>query len=146
MGRSARIVVTVGVLAALVSPVVLDADGIPLSTYPMYSRARPATSTIYTAQLVRDGERLALSFETIGASDDPLVVAGELRAAVGAGRADVRCAEIADRAAGRIAHGGGAQPDDRIEVVSERHDTVAFVEGGESLLERTVHASCEVVP
>ncbi len=31
-----------------------------------------------------------------------------------------------------------------IEVATERHDVVARVEGGESLLERTVHASCEV--
>jgi hypothetical protein len=140
MGRSARAAVTLAVLAALVSPVVLDADGLPLSTYPMYSRARPDESTIYTAQRVVDGERTSLGFEVIGASDDPLVVAGELRSAVGAGRADDRCAEIADRAA----EAGLAEPGDRIEVVSERHDTVTFVSGGPSLVERIVRAECEV--
>jgi len=31
-----------------------------------------------------------------------------------------------------------------IEVATERHDVVAQVEGESSLLERTVHASCEV--
>jgi hypothetical protein len=31
-----------------------------------------------------------------------------------------------------------------IEIVTERHDVVAQVEGSPSLLERTVHASCAV--
>jgi hypothetical protein len=140
MGRSVRAAVTVAVLAALVSPVVLDADGLPLSTYPMYSRARPDESTIYTAQRVVDGERTSLGFEVIGGSDDPLVVAGELRNAVGEGRADDRCGEIAARAV----EAGLADPGDRIEVVSERHETVTFVVGGDSLVERVVHADCEV--
>jgi hypothetical protein len=33
-----------------------------------------------------------------------------------------------------------------IDVVTERHDVVARAEGSSSLLDRTVHASCPVVP
>ena len=35
---------------------------------------------------------------------------------------------------------------DHVEVVTERHDTVVRLEGGESLLRRTVHARCAVEP
>ena len=52
MGRRARILITAGVVGALVAPVVLDRDGFPLSTYPMYSRARGDAVTFATAQAV----------------------------------------------------------------------------------------------
>ena len=75
----------------------------------------------------------------IGASDDPLIVAGELRTAIAQGRADDRCRAIADRASTSLV----ADLDlVRIEVVMERHDVVAQVAGEPSLLERTVHAAC----
>ena len=58
-------------------------------------------------------------------------------------RADARCIEIADRAAG-----WAGLPDDAvaIEVVTERHDVVAQVSGAASLLDRTVYARCEIEP
>jgi hypothetical protein len=79
--------------------------------------------------------------EVIGASDDPLIVAGELRSAIRNDAADERCVEIA----GRAARWAGL-PDDAvvIEVVTERHDVVDRARGEPSLLDRTVHASCEV--
>jgi hypothetical protein len=44
------------------------------------------------------------------------------------------------------ARGWAGLPDDAvaIEVVTERHDVVARVSGAASLLERTVHARCEI--
>jgi hypothetical protein len=142
VGRRARIVITACVVGALLAPVALDRDGFPLSTYPMYSRARGDAVTFATVQAVgADGTTASLSLGIVGDSDDPLVVAGELRAAISDGRAGQRCEEIAARVAGW----GGLPPGDiRIEVVTERHDVVAHVEGEPSLLERTVHASCEV--
>ncbi len=142
MGRRARILITAAVVGALVAPVVADRDGFPLSTYPMYSRARGDVVTFATARAVDvDGNASTLSLSVIGDSDDPLIVAGELRDAIRDGRADVRCDGIAQRAAAR-----GGLPDTiaRIEVVTERHDVVAQVEGDASLVDRTVHASCEV--
>jgi hypothetical protein len=135
-------VITAGVVAALVAPVVLDADGFPLSTYPMYSSARGAEVTFATAQAVdADGTTSTLSLGVIGDSDDPLVVAGELRDAIRDGRAPARCSDIAERAADWDGLPAGTTA---IEVVTERHDVVVQVEGGDSLVERTVHARCEV--
>ena len=101
MGRRARILITAGVVGALVAPVVFDRDGFPFSTYPMYSRVRPDVLTFATAQAVdADGTATTLTLGIIGDSDDPLIVAGELRDAIRNGRADQRCDEIASRAAG----------------------------------------------
>jgi hypothetical protein len=144
VGRRARILITAGVVGALVAPVLLDRDGFPLSTYPMYSRARGDAVTFATAQAVdASGMVATLTLAVIGDSDDPLIVAGELRDAIRDGRAQQRCLEIARRAA---AWDGLPQDAVTIDVVTERHDVVARVEGAPSLLDRTVHASCAVRP
>jgi hypothetical protein len=108
----------------------------------MYARARGVEVTFATARATTDdGEMSTLSLEVIGDSDDPLIVAGELRDAIRDGRAAQRCDEIARRAS---AWSGLPADGARIEVVTERHDVVVQVEGGDSLLDRRVHASCEV--
>jgi hypothetical protein len=135
-------VVTALILGALVAPVALDRDGFPLSTYPMYSRTRGDALTFATAQAVdAAGATSTLTLAVIGDSDDPLIVAGELRDAIRDGRAVQRCEEIATRAArwGDLPAGSVG-----VEVVTERHDVVARVEGEASVIERTVHASCEL--
>ena len=138
MRRAVRSMSVVGLLAVLAAPVVFDRDSFPLSTYPMYARTRSAEVSFVTAQGVRDDEIIPLSLEVIGRSDDPLVVAGELRAAIRRDEADDRCRQIADRVDDvRLDH---------VEVVTERHDTVVRLEGGDSLLRRTVHARCAVEP
>ena len=125
------------VLAALVAPVVVNRDSFPLSTYPMYARNRSTEVSFVTAQGVRaDDELTTLSLGTIGDSDDPLVVAGELRAAIRRDEADDRCRTIADRIDDTTI--------EYVEVVTERHDTVVRLEGGDSLIGRSVHARCAV--
>ncbi len=142
MGRRSRILITAGVVGALVAPVLLDRDGFPLSTYPMYSRARGDAVTFATAQAVDDaGAVTTLTLAVIGDSDDPLIVAGELRDAIRDGRAQQRCEEIAQRAA---AWEGLPPNTASIDVVTERHDVVAQVQGESSVLDRTVHATCSV--
>jgi hypothetical protein len=142
VGRRTRILITGGVVAALAAPVALDRDSFPLSTYPMYSRTRGDAVTFATAQAVdADGTASTLSLGIIGDSDDPLIVAGELRDAIRSGAAAERCGEIAARGEGWDGLPSGLVT---IEVVTERRDVVAHVEGAPSLLERTVHASCEV--
>jgi predicted regulator of Ras-like GTPase activity (Roadblock/LC7/MglB family) len=130
------------VVTLMMLPVVLDRDSFPVSTYPMYSRARPAEVTIPSAiGFDEAGDEHRLTLGVIGASDDPLIVAGELRTAIAQGRADARCAAIAERAGRGLADEFGLV---RIEVVMERHDVVAQVTGEPSLLARTVHADCAV--
>ena len=137
MRRGVRSLTVVGVLAALVAPVVGNRDSFPLSTYPMYARNRSTEVSFVTAQGVRADDELAtLSLGTIGNSDDPLVVAGELRAAIRRDEADDRCRTIADRIDDATI--------EYVEVVTERHDTVVRLEGGDSLIRRSVHARCEV--
>ncbi len=141
MTRRWRIVLTSSILVALFAPVALDRDGIPLSTYPMYARSRGRSVDLVTANGIdRSGERHRLGLEIVGGSDDPLIVAGELRSAIAGGSAPRRCSQISRRAAQRA--------DDVVivvvEVVTERHDTVERTAGRPSLLERTVHAQCEV--
>jgi hypothetical protein len=142
MHRRGRIVVTAAVIGALAAPVALDRDDFPLSTYPMYSRTRGEEVTFATAQAVlADGQTAVLSLSVIGRSDDPLIVAGELRAAIRAGEADGRCAAIA----GRAAVWDGLPPSAvAVEVVTERHDVVARASDEPSLVERTVHARCGI--
>lgn len=133
---------TGAVVAALFLPVALDRDGLPLSTYPMYSSARPAEVTLVTAYgLDAVGERSTLSLGVIGNSDDPLVVAGELRSAVRGGRAEDRCDEIAGRAA---VSGSVSEAVVEVEIVSERYDVVDRVDSSAPPIERTIHATCRV--
>lgn len=122
-------------------PVALDRDGLPLSTYPMYSSARPDEVTLVTAYGIgSDGRRGTLTLDAIGRSDDPLVVAGELRAAVRAGRADGACREIAARVQRDRRFSAVAE----IEVVGERYDVVTQVVDDAGPIERDIHATCVV--
>jgi len=141
MNRRGRTLVTIAAAGLLVAPVVLDTDSFPLSTYPMYSRVRGAEVAFATARGVDRSDRTHhLSLGVIGASDDPLIVAGELRAAIAAGRAGDRCGEIA----GRVSRSGDESELRAIEIVTELHDVVRLATGAESLIERTVHARCRL--
>lgn len=136
--RARRAVVTAGVVGLLTLPVVADRDDFPLSTYPMYSRTRTSEVSFVTANGIdADGERSRLGLEVIGASDDPLVVAGELRADLRSGRQDDRCRAILARLP------ADAVSIVAVEVVTERHDTVEHTAGRSSLIDRTVHALCD---
>lgn len=132
----------------MMAPVVLDRDDFPLSTYPMYSGARLREQSLVTAVGVDDaGDRSRLSLGLIGASDDPLIVAAELRSAIADGRADEQCEAIAARLSHAGASGEGGPPPRStvaVEVVTERVDVVAEVLGEPSVLDRTVHARCDV--
>ncbi len=136
--RAVRGSILVAVVGLLLIPVIVDSDDFPLSTYPMYATARSNDVAFATAWgRGVNGERLELGLGVIGSSDDPLIVAGELRASIRAGAAEDRCQEIARRAS--------SEPSIIwIEVTTERHDVVAHARGEASLIERTVHASCAV--
>ena len=129
--------ITAAAAGLMVAPVLLDRDSHPLSTYPMYSSARGREVTIPSALgLTGEGAEQRLSLHEIGASSDPLIVAGELRAAIADGRAPQRCAEIAARV---------EDPSiEAVAVVMARHDVVARVEDEPSLIARRVHATCTV--
>ena len=135
-GRVWRRWVTALALVAVVSPVLRDRDSFPLSTYPMYASARSEVVSFSTVVAYdAGGQPVRLSLRTIARPDDALIGQARVRASIAEGTADVRCAEVA-----------GSAPDAaaRVEVVTERHDVVALASGDESLVDREVHASCEV--
>ncbi len=134
---------TVLVVVALLVPVAVDHDSFPLSTYPMYASARPPRVELPTAVGVdAGGGTHRLSLALIGASDDPLIVAGELREAIGRGHAEQRCEEIARRLVDAGATAKDGEPLVVVEVVTERRDVVASVRDQDSLLGRSVEARC----
>ena len=123
-------------LAAVVSPAVVDRDGFPLSTYPMYADRGSRVDILATAVGVdAAGVAHRLSLEIVASTDDPLIAESALDDAIRTGRAEVVCEQIASRAPGGLR---------RIEVVEERYDLVARARHKASLLGRRLHASCAV--
>ena len=134
--RRLRLAALVVGVVVLISPVLRGRDGFPLSTYPVYSSVRPDVATFATAHGERaDGSMRRLSMDAIARTDDPLIAASRLSDAVGAGRADAVCAEIAARAPGDVV---------TVVVVRERHDIVAAARGDDSVLESEELARCAV--
>lgn len=114
-------------------------DGFPLSTYPMFSRPRPALAVVESAVGVdAQGRTHLLSPQLIGGSDRINLVSTGLRARIRAVDSVGLCREIAARVA-------DADRDSivAIEVASERIDVVAVVAGAPPE-RRRVHARCPV--
>ncbi len=131
-----RRLLTLGLIAALVSPAVRNTDGLPLSTYPMYSSTRSNLSTFSTASGIDEqGNRASLSALVISGSRDRLIAQSFLNDAVGRGDAAQVCLEIASRVDRALAG---------VEIAREQHDTIARLRGEPSLQSRELHASCEV--
>lgn len=149
-----RPVVSVAVVALVASPALRQSDSYPLSTYPVYADARPATAELPTAVgVTAGGDRIRLSPTVIGASDDPLIVADRVADAIAGGRADRLCLAIVERAIAErsiarrmAADRAGLATVEAVEVVTETVDLVATVAHGAPPLARTVHAACPVAP
>lgn len=134
--------IAVGLVAAFVvlSPALRSAsDSYPLSTYPMFSRAVDAEVDLdLVIGRTTAGERVELSPRLIAGTDEVIVAGGTIRIAVREGRTDELCASVA----GRVAE---SERDDieRIEVVTDAVDSVAWYEGDRSRSTELL-ASCEV--
>ena len=141
--RRRALAVSGAVLLAVAWPVVSsvlggDGDSFPLSTYPMFANDRGDEAEVPTVVLVDDaGEVHLLDPETIAGTDQVVQVWENLRDVVAAGPAAAaeHCREVAGRVDG--------DPGDRIEVVVERHDVVAWAAGDREPLARRVIATCE---
>lgn len=144
-GRARAYVALAAVLAALLMPPLWPPaeDSYPLSTYPMFSRDRGATSVVATVVGVdAEGRAHRLSPALIGGSAEPMqAVATAGRAARGTA-ADRRalCRRVADRVAA-----GGRDELVAVALRVETHDAVANVEGDpDRALAVEVLATCEV--
>jgi hypothetical protein len=72
--RWIRRLTTVTLLGVLMSPVVRNRDGLPLSTYPMYATARSnIVGFVVVRGVTSGGEHVDLSMFTIARTRDPLI-------------------------------------------------------------------------
>ncbi len=132
------LVVSVGFAVAVLSPLTRDADSYPLSNYPMFSHRIDAVNDVRTViGRDRDGARRLLSPQLIADSDEVMIALQTVYDAIGGGAADDLCATVADR----LDDAAGIS---RVEVVTERYDTVAWFRGERDPLSVRVHAACEV--
>lgn len=130
---------TVGVALAVLAPAFLPggADGFPISTYPMFTNDRGQIVDLDTVVLV-DGSRRRLSPEVIGGTDEIVLASATVSRAIREGPAALErlCREVAAR----------ADRPGTVEVVTERHDTVALLQDGAPPLRTTVHERCVAPP
>jgi hypothetical protein len=111
-------------------------DGLPLSTYPMFTRDPGGVVEQPTVVAVSPGgvvERL--SPETIAGTDQVMQAAKAVRQAVGAGPAATRalCEEVARR----------VDAPATVAVVVERYDAIAWSEGDSEPFDRRTVIACE---
>ncbi len=134
---SKRTVATVGIVLLLFLPVMRNRDGLPLSTYPMYSSARSDTVRFVTVRAFdsRDNER-SLSMFTIAETRDPLIAESYLSDVVDRGDAAQLCQDVAARVGPEVR---------RIEVARERFE-LTDRQTGDPAAERDVITSCESSP
>lgn len=134
--RSWRTPATVLLVALLSLPAITGDDGVPLSTYPMYARARSTvTEFVVPVALDANGVEQSLSTSTIAQTRDPLIAESFLRTEIAAGRATELCGQIA----GRVTNDQVVA----IEIRTERHRVVDRALGDPSLIEDQVLARCE---
>ena len=131
-----RRLATIGLVLILLWPALVDRDGLPLSTYPMYAGTREPVLTLVTARGVNtSGAPVSLSTPQIAETRDPLIAQSFLNDAVSTGRVDVVCREIATRVGADVV---------TVEIAHEVHDVVRHVRDDDGLISRETVASCEV--
>jgi hypothetical protein len=137
MRRWAVLAASAVAAVATALPGITDRDSFPLSSYPMFSENRGRVADIDTAVGRDDADEVVrLSPQVIAGGAEVILAAETVSKSIRRGDTDDLCHEIAAR----------ANPDDvrRIEVVTERHDVIAWFAGNEESLDRRVHATCEV--
>jgi len=136
MGPRTRLLITLVMVLALVSPALRNADSFPLSTYPMYAGDRsPVMSFVGARGLTPSGDVVRLSIGVQAATDDPLIAESRFRRAKATGALEPLCAEIAVRARGSASVV-------TVELVEQVFDLRA--DSADPTVE--VLASCEVAP
>jgi hypothetical protein len=111
-------------------------DGLPLSTYPMFTRDPGRVLEEPTVVAVSPGGDVErLSPETIAGTDQVMQAARAVRQAVGAGPAATRalCDEVASR----------VDAPATVAVVVERHDAIAWSAGDHEPFDRRTVVACE---
>lgn len=123
-------------VAAVAAPILSppEDDGFPLSTYPMFSRARSQVTSVSTAVGYGEGgERLGLSPTVIGGTREVIQASTTVAQEVAAGTVEEFCREVLSRAPGEVT---------AVEIVTETYDVIAYFDGATDPQQRDVHARC----
>lgn len=110
-------------------------DSFPLSTYPMFSLARPQETTVSSAAGYDSaGQRITLAPTVVGGTREVIQAAGTVIQAIRSQSTDELCREVLAQADAEVV---------AVEIVTETYDVIAYFDGQEEPLQRTVHARCE---
>jgi hypothetical protein len=143
MSRLVAAIVSVGLVAAALEPVVRkpDDDGFPLSTFPMFAAPRPSRLAMsYAVGVARDGRPRTLSPEHLGTGEVMQAFAMLQRGIDGsAGGRAALCAAIA----ARVARDAAYRDVVAIRLVSATHDAVAYLADG-TVGAQAERARCDV--
>ena len=117
-------------------------DSYPLSTYPMFARARDKPQLYFVEGLDAAGTPLRLEPELV-ANQEVMQAAATVRRAVRSGpeATDRLCKRVAERVAASAAH----TPIVRVRIVGARFDPLRYFLHGPEPEERSEHARCRVV-
>ena len=132
--------VSVTMLAAITSPLLDDEDGFPLSTFPMFSRARPDELSLDHVVLVAaDGTTTPVPPGLVFSSEVLQTKVAIHRAVRGGRRAAER---LCQRVAARLREEG--HPGAFVEIRTDRYRVLTYVDGDETPLVSRRHARCPV--
>ena len=110
-------------------------DSFPLSTYPMFSTARPAETSVSSAVgFDSTDQRITLSPRIVGGTLEVIQAAGTIAQAIRSGSTANLCDEVLAKAPAAVV---------AVEIVTETYDVVGYFDGADDPSQRTVHARCE---
>lgn len=108
-------------------------DSFPLSTYPMFSVARPQQATVSSAVgFDASGAEVTLRPTDIGGTREVIQAAATISRAISRGEAAELCEEVLSNVPAAAV----------VEIVTETFDVIAYFDESEEPLQRIVHARC----
>lgn len=126
-------------LLAVASPLIDDEDGFPLSTFPMFSKARPEELTLAHVVLVDGDRREPIAPGLVFSSEVLQTKVAIARAVRGGPKAAL---ELCQKVAARLRAGGRARG--AVEVRTDRFHVLTYVDGDETPMKTHLHARCDV--
>jgi hypothetical protein len=101
----------------------------------MFTADRPSVAGFATVvRIAGSGERERLDPTAIGGTDQPVQASATVRQAIRGGQELELCREITDRVGG----------DGKLQIVTERYDTIEWFRGRKDPVSSVVHAECEL--
>jgi hypothetical protein len=135
-------VVSALLLGAVVYPLAAKGDSFPLSTFPMFSKARPDVAEIdHVVGIAANGGSRALPPEMVASRE---VLQAKVTVSLAVKRGKQAAAELCSAAAANVATESGWEWVERLEVRSDTYQVSGYFSGSKQPLRSAVHARCPV--